>query len=138
MSNIDSNTTMEYIEGLTERELRNMREAYALAGLRKMIRIFIKDYGMEAPTWIYLGHREDHIVIPKTYCTCKNFNIGVMTRKQLLSCKHLIVQWIAERNNRYRTLRINIDDYRKIIKEILEIGISPTIRKLLYMEKTKR
>ncbi len=131
--NISSNDTIKYIAGLTDREIENMREAYSAAALKKMVKIIITDYNTEAPTWIYIGHRHDHIIVPRIYCTCRDFNIRVMTRKQHLSCKHLVIQYIAEKMGRYRILKIKLNDYKKIIKEILEIGISPTIRKLLYV-----
>jgi predicted nucleic acid-binding Zn finger protein len=131
---LDVRDTIRYVEGLTDVELRQMPLETSAAGLRKMVRISLRDRGGDAPTWIYIGRRRDHILVPRVYCTCRDFVIRVMSEKKRLSCKHLIIQKIAEANNTYRTLNINVKEYVKIIREILNIGVSPTARKLLYRE----
>ena len=135
---MDVNDTIRYISGLTAKELRHMPEAVSRAGLRKIIRIILKEYGGEAPTWLYVGRRQDHVIVPKMYCTCKSFVIKVMAKKQRLSCKHLVAQWIAETNNTYRELYITIREYMDIINEISRYGFSPTLRKLLYIKQKEK
>lgn len=135
---MDVNDTIRYITGLTAGELRHMPEAVSRAGLRKFIRIILKEYDVEAPAWLYVGRRLDHIIVPKMYCTCKSFVIKVMTKKQRLSCKHLVAQWIAETNNTYRELYITIREYMDIVNEISRYGFSPTLRKLLYARQKEK
>ncbi len=132
---MDVRDTINYINGLTEREIKSMPEIVSRAGLRKMVRLYIKEYNEWAPVWVYIGTRRDHIVIPRMYCTCKNFTIKVMAKKQELACKHLIIQWVAYKNKTYRKLELSVNEYLKIIHEIISIGLSPTLRNLLYTRR---
>ncbi len=134
---MDVRDTIHYITGLTEKEIESMPEAVSRAGLRKIVKL-IPEGLEESPLWVYIGRRHDHLVIPGMYCTCKSFTIRVMARKQLLACKHLVIQRIAEKNKTYRTLKTSINEYLKIIHEILSIGMSPTLRNLLYIQWRKR
>lgn len=84
------------------------------------------------PIWFYVSVR-DYVVIPQTYCSCMDFVINVMSRKSKVVCKHLLIQYISEKTNNYREVEISsIEELAKIINEIIDINISPTLRKLLF------
>jgi predicted nucleic acid-binding Zn finger protein len=128
--------TIKYVE---EEGLKDIdREVYARVSLKKIVKpiIEINNDTYEPPTYFYIGERNDHLMIPYIYCTCKNFTIRVMVKKEKRTCKHLLMLKLALSKSMYRIVVIKgFSLYRKIINEIINIGISPTLRKLLYMEK---
>jgi predicted nucleic acid-binding Zn finger protein len=128
--------TIKYVEEIGLGDID--REVYARVLLKKIVKLIIKinNEVYEPPTYFYIGERNDHLIIPYIYCTCKNFTIRVMVKKEKKTCKHLLMLRLALEKSMYRTIMIReLDLYRKIINEIINIGISPTLRKLLYMEK---
>ncbi len=128
--------TIKYVE---EEGLKGVdREVYARVLLKKIVKPVIKigNETYEPPTYFYIGERNDHLIIPYIYCTCKNFTIRVMVKKEKKTCKHLLMLKLALKKSMYRIVEFRgLGLYRKVINEIINIGISPTLRKLLYMEK---
>lgn len=81
--------------------------------------------------WIFMGRREDHIIIPRTYCSCKDFIIHVLSQRRKLFCYHLVGQVIAEREKKYREVNVDLKTCSIIVDEILDKGISVTLRRIL-------
>jgi len=106
--------------------------------LKKMIKPRLLFYRGDTNIWFYIGTRYDHIIVPRTYCSCKEFLINVMSRKKKLVCKHLLIQELSEKTSNYRVVEISEPSLLyKIINEILDMNISPTLRKLLYVREER-
>lgn len=135
---MDAKVTRQYILSLSLDELKLMRELYSKVLMGKIIQPRITGFTDEqSPAWFYIGERYDHIIVPHTYCSCRDFLIRVMSRKQSLACKHLLMQRIAELKGKYRIVEMGSEEYLRIIYEIVRINISPTLRKLLYTSRKK-
>lgn len=79
-----------------------------------------------------MGKKETYIVIPKIYCSCIDFLINVVERKNVLSCYHLVSQVLAEVYGKYRVLKdISVQKEIAIIDEIEKYGHSLTLLRYL-------
>jgi len=128
----------EYLEEKGSVEFSEDRAIQASLSLRKIVKPILLFAGnAEPPVWFYIGVKNDYVIIPRTFCSCKDFVVNVMSVKNKLFCKHLVLQFVSEARSVYRTVAIpSVSDYLKIIREILSINISPTLRKLLYESTT--
>ena len=116
---------------------KTLQSSLALKRLVKPVFRFARD--IESPIWFYVGTRSDHLIMPRIFCSCKDFVINVMSRKSKHVCRHLIIQFIGEQKGFYRVVELpDVETFVKIVYEILDINISPTLRKLLYRRSQKR
>ncbi|MCD6301675.1 MAG: SWIM zinc finger family protein, partial [Staphylothermus sp.] len=116
---MDVNDTERYVTTFSDKNID--KSIVSRVGLKKIVRVEIGDriYFI----YFYVGERHDYIIIPFSYCSCKNFLIKVMNKKTKLTCKHLLMLKYALENNLFRTIRINNDKLLKnIISEIISIG----------------
>lgn len=131
---MDVRDTYSYFDETVVEEVSD-RSVWSNASLKRMVKPILSYVGGEAEpvTWFYVGARHDHIIIPRIYCSCKDYLINVMSRKRRRVCRHLVIQYIAEKNGLYRVVSINDPDtYMSIVNEIIDIGVSLTLRKLLH------
>ncbi|MEM4527857.1 MAG: SWIM zinc finger family protein [Desulfurococcaceae archaeon] len=83
--------------------------------------------------WVYMGPRSDYLIIPRTFCSCKDFIIRVIALKQTHFCKHLMGVEMAIRMKKFRVIEMKIEDLMKIINEIMKSGFSTTLRRKMYI-----
>ncbi len=133
---MDIRTTVKYIAGLSAEELSSTPEVSSISALKRIVKPVLAGFE-EGPAWFYVSPRRDHVVVPHYFCTCKDYTIRVMTRRHSLSCKHVLAQRLSEITGVYRIVVLDINEYIKILTEILRMGISPTLRRLLYKQKTR-
>ncbi|MEL9997075.1 MAG: hypothetical protein QXH99_01040 [Sulfolobales archaeon] len=115
----------EFIES-RHLELMNEKVREALHDKR-----IIKLSSDEVVIWVFYGKERDYLIIPKIYCSCMDFELNVIFRGVKKSCYHIITQHIAESNGVFRDLRVSSELINDILVEILYIGRSPTLRKIL-------
>jgi predicted nucleic acid-binding Zn finger protein len=115
----------EFIES---RHLELMNEKVREALHYKRI---IKLSSDEVVIWVFYGKERDYLIVPKIYCSCMDFELNVIFRGVKKSCYHIITQHIAESNGFFRDLRVSSELINDILVEILYIGRSPTLRKIL-------
>ena len=132
---MDISSTMKYLNELNVDEIIRNKSLMSSLALKRLVKPILKFLGrdVEAPIWFYVGTRGDHIIVSKTYCSCKDFVINVMSRKKKPVCRHLIIQVVGSKKGLYRVVEIeSLDLFYKIIHEISSIGLSPTLRRLLH------
>ena len=131
---IDYTDTYAYLEEKSTEDFLKDKSIQSSLALKRLIKPILQfNKNVEPPVWFYVSPRRDHLIVPRTYCSCKDFIINVMSRKKKQVCRHLIIQYIGNIKKMYRTIIIpDLDTFLKIINEILDINISPTLRKLLY------
>jgi len=112
--------------------LRNTKILEALK-LRRYIRV-LKTRDDRYSLWVYRGKIRDYIIIRNLYCSCNDFLIRVIGRKEKKACYHLIGLEHAISSNSF----IDLSDYNDlresiytVIMEVLLEGYSPTLRRLL-------
>ncbi len=134
LSVLDITSVKKYLERLNGSIIERDGRVKSILSLRKLVKIYVESNKtlLEPPVWIYMGLLNDHIIIPKLYCSCKDYIIRVMSEKRRPACIHLIAQKFAEEKKSYKTVTVSLNDYFKILSEILKYGKSPTLRKVLY------
>jgi len=103
-------------------------KAIELVRLRRIIKL-ISESGKII--YIALGTTGDYLLIPKLFCTCKDFELNVVIRRTKGTCYHLIALELALKSNNFRELRVSDDVLNDIMYEILFSGRSVTLRKKL-------
>lgn len=78
--------------------------------------------------WVYMGRTRDYLVIPRTYCSCRDFLVNTVGRMKPRPCYHLVAQVLAEKNNLYRDLTW-MQNAWIVVEEILDHEFSRTLRK---------
>lgn len=131
--------TMNYVLKIPWHDIeRNLISRVQLKKIIKL-RIILDKREINYPIYFYVGEKRDHVMIPYVFCSCKNFTIRVMSKKKKPSCKHLIMLRLALDKSMYREIYIeDLTLLKKIINEIIRIGLSPTLRKLLYISRNRR
>ena len=103
-------------------------KAIELVRLKRIIKLIS---GSGKIIYIALGTTGDYLLIPKLFCTCKDFELNVIIRRTKGACYHLIALELALKSNSFRELRVNDDTLNDIIYEVLFNGRSVTLRKKL-------
>jgi len=85
----------------------------------------------EVVIWVFYGKERDYLIIPKIYCSCMDFELNVIFRGVKKSCYHIVTQHVAEGSGFFRNLRVSNELINDILVEILYIGRSSTLRKIL-------
>ncbi len=123
--------TLHHIEGILG-EHRALRVKEAIFENR-----VVKADARDGSThWFFLGKTGTYIIIPKTYCSCTDFEINVVERKKVPTCYHLVAQVVAEVYGRYRHIRdLPTDELLRIYGEIEKRQLSATLHKYLLLKR---
>ena len=81
--------------------------------------------------WVYLGKSNDYLIIPGVFCSCMDFIIRTVVNKASSYCKHQAGIYLAMNKNKYSVLDVDLKEAIIIIDEILNKGISVTLRRKL-------
>ncbi len=133
MRRVDYRVLRNYVEGIEVKELKLKREVFSQVVLKRYVKVVIELGGSKVNLglWLYVGEERDHIIVPKSYCSCKYFTINVVAERKATTCPHILGQRIAEEEGLHRVITVDIDCLKKILAEAFSYGVSPTLRKLL-------
>ncbi|MEM0355194.1 MAG: hypothetical protein QXT88_03895 [Desulfurococcaceae archaeon] len=81
--------------------------------------------------WVYTGVDKDYVVLPRLYCSCTSFAVEVISGRKSY-CKHLVYQLISETSGNYRVLYVDYETLYSVLKEIMDLNISTSLRRILY------
>jgi len=115
-----------YIEGIKDLSGLSEKVSEALHE-RRVVRLV----GNDVHLWVFNGRERDYVLIPKVYCSCKDFEFNVIMRGVRRSCYHLVTQYLAELTNNFRELGVNSETLYSVLNEIIYYERSLTLRKLL-------
>lgn len=123
----------ENLEKLSEDVKRRRVEKPVGVIPKRFIKILVERGGVkcEAGVWVYMSTGRDYLIVPKVFCSCENFLIEVIGGRRSY-CKHLYYQQISELLLNYKEVSIKEEFFYRIIKEILDLNMSTTLRKVLY------
>ena len=65
-------------------------------------------------TWIVKGTRNEYVVIPQTFCTCRDFYQAVVVARDATMCYHLLAIEIALLRNSFSIIKSNDIARRKL------------------------
>jgi len=142
------------LETITQKFLRQLVESLKAHGLERLLEHYnvkvrgkiVK--GIEAAKngrivkltvndenfWFFVGSKSVHYLIPRIYCTCRDFNINVVSKRKYNSCYHLIAQVIAETLGLEKNIKCKYTTILKILSEIIDKEESITLRRLLLKQ----
>ncbi len=116
----------QYVE-----KFEHPRIAEALQGTR-YVRI-----SLSPEMWVYLGRKEDHVLVPRLYCSCLDFLVNVVGRRRKSPCYHLAGLELARKLGRTRDLSSLAGPRApRIVLEILEHGFSGELRRLFLRSQS--
>ncbi len=127
----DLMTTLEYVNRvLGSHRGRRVKEAIFE---NRVVMVKAKDGSIH---WFFLGRTGTYIIIPKTFCSCVDFEINVVERKKIPTCYHLVAQVVAEAYGKYRCVsNLPVDEVLKIYDEIEKRQLSATLHKYLLLRR---
>ncbi|MEM1642990.1 MAG: hypothetical protein QXS70_01100 [Desulfurococcaceae archaeon] len=130
---MDYKALRDYVESIETKELRLKKSIFSQVVLKRYIKVLVELGGIKVDLglWFYVGEKRDHVIIPKSYGSCKDFTINVVAERKAIACPHIFGQRIAEEEGLYRVITADIDCLKKILIEALSHGVSPTLRKFL-------
>lgn len=68
--------------------------------------------------WTVMGRDQEHIILPKLFCSCKSFYKEVIINRTKKSCKHIIAQIISEALNNFEELELEDSEFKNRIKDL--------------------
>ena len=68
--------------------------------------------------WTVMGRDQEHIILPKLFCSCKSFYKEVIINRTKKSCKHIIAQIISEALNNFEELELEDSEFKNRVKDL--------------------
>ncbi len=100
-----------------------------LVRLRRVVKLVTNDLEF----FVVMGRGGDYLLTPKTFCSCKDFEINVVMRNKRKSCYHLVGLELAIKENLLREVKVGFNELLDIVFECIYEGKSRTLRKLLMV-----
>jgi predicted nucleic acid-binding Zn finger protein len=103
------------IEFFKERYGKRFVRAYrAVEENRVSLYIF---HPSETNKWTVKGRKREYLVIPETFCTCRDFYQAVVINGESLMCYHLLAQQIASIRKQHLTIESTDAERRKMYSD---------------------
>lgn len=71
--------------------------------------------------WVVVGRKRDYLVFSNFYCSCDDFYLNVIIRKNTFMCYHLLAKQLAEALGVYDVYVVSDEEYEPLIREWKEI-----------------
>ncbi|WEU40879.1 MAG: SWIM zinc finger family protein [Candidatus Odinarchaeum yellowstonii] len=71
--------------------------------------------------WIIIGKKRDYLIVSELYCSCQDFYMNVVLRKNAVICYHLLARRLAEALDCFEEIRVEDNKYEKFMCEWREI-----------------
>ncbi len=99
----------------------------------RLLRLYCRSSGrIVSELYVFLGKSRCYIMLPRTFCSCKDFEIGVVMRRSKGTCYHLVALDLAISQGKLRSEEVDCELIEAVALELLLQDDSPTLRKLLY------
>ncbi|MGB9827968.1 MAG: metal-binding protein [Thermosphaera sp.] len=128
---MDVRDTAKYLESITP-ESPEAKSILAEVYEKRFVKLSCKQGSSNGFIWVYTGPRGDYLLVPRSFCSCKDFMIRTASTKKTPACKHLVGLELAAKLGKKREVSLSAEDCVRIVFEILEKNLSPTLRKALY------
>ena len=79
---------------------------------------------------VYLGEKEDHIIVDRRYCSCQGFAMRLAKPEGGVGCSHVKAARMPER--RVRILELGPGEVELVTWEVLTGGFTSTLRRKIY------
>jgi predicted nucleic acid-binding Zn finger protein len=68
--------------------------------------------------WTAMGEKNEYLIYPRLYCSCKYFYLRVVIEKERGFCKHILAHIISEALSNYQIIELNDSEFKRILKVI--------------------
>ncbi|MFX1280336.1 MAG: SWIM zinc finger family protein [Promethearchaeota archaeon] len=68
--------------------------------------------------WTVMGTNQEHLIYPKSYCSCQDFYKSVVINKKRNYCKHILAQIISEGLNNYKEVTLEESKFKELVKDL--------------------
>ncbi|TXT56746.1 MAG: hypothetical protein BAJATHORv1_20339 [Candidatus Thorarchaeota archaeon] len=98
---------------LTQSDILYFRRQYGKRFIRALRsveegRVFRYDFfPSDTKTWIVKGKRNEYVVIPETFCTCRDFYQAVVIAREATMCYHIMATTIAKVRDSFSIIKSN-------------------------------
>lgn len=134
MNNVDKNRVADSVMKASinppEKALEALRE-------RRLVRLFCRRGGELAELYVFYGKDRNYIMIPRTFCSCKDFELNVVSRRLRATCYHLVSLELAISQNKVRVMEVDCDTLENIFLELLLGEYSITLKRILQTGNQK-
>jgi len=121
-----SESIVASLEKPPEKALDSLKE-------NRLLRLYCRGGGEAvSELYVFLGKTRYYIMLPRTFCSCKDFEMGVVMKRSKGSCYHLIALDLAIAQGKLRIEEVDCELIKAVALELLLKDDSPTLRKLLY------
>ncbi|MCE4601927.1 MAG: SWIM zinc finger family protein [Desulfurococcales archaeon] len=111
------------IDRFTSEVIGKRAKSIALSGRLVMIH--------ESPEiLVYLGEREDYVIVDKRYCSCQGFLMRLAKPEDGVGCSHVKAARMSDR--RVRVKNLGPDEVETVVWEALTGGFTMSLRRKIY------
>ena len=106
------------MEDRLERSKRIEREALRAVREGRVIKVVFEPSGRTF--WLVYGRKfkRTYLVIPRLYCSCRDFLVNVFLRGRASECYHMRARDIAEREGLYREKTLPDSELENFLREL--------------------
>ena len=110
--------------------LKKLYDSYGerlVDALRTVFEVRVKKYIFKPSNfslWIVVGRHGDYVIFSDIYCSCFDFFMSTVLRKENHTCYHIIAKRIAEATGIYETFILPDTKYKKLIEEWKKVALT--------------
>ena len=115
------------IDGKTLKELHDTYGEKFIDALKAVLEVRVKKYIFKPSNftlWIVVGRHGDYVIFSDIYCSCFDFFMNVILRKENHTCYHILAKKLAEALEVYEIFILPDTKYKKLIEEWRSIALS--------------
>jgi len=121
---------MEVSKKISGNVLKRLYDSYGdrfIDALKAVLEVRVKRYIFKPSNftlWIVVGRHGDYVIFSDIYCSCFDFFMSAVLRKENHTCYHILAKKIAEALGIYETFILPDTKYKKLIEEWKTIALS--------------
>ena len=108
------------LNGMLLSTLANLYKERFWKGLKAAVDGLVKKYIFKPSNnvlWLVVGRESEYFIIDNIYCSCYDFYLNTVIRKETPFCYHIIARIIAEALDLYETYILSDNKYKSLIEE---------------------
>lgn len=99
---------------------------------RRLMKLFCRRGADIIELYVFYGRDRSYIMIPRMFCSCKDFELNVISRGLRGACYHLASLELAKNRNMLRVHEVSCEALKAIALELLLGEDSLTLRKVAH------
>ncbi len=128
MAKRDKSVVGEFVTSVLEHPPERALEALSE---RRVVKLRCRKNESFVELYAFCGKERSYMMIPRTFCGCKDFELNVVLRGLRGSCYHLVALELAASRGRLRIVEVDCDTLGAVALELLLGEDSPTLRRVV-------